>query len=102
MNIKTIISIILTVIILVATISLLFFANNSYGNSQNENGNKQTKYVVKYLDGEVVLLKNDSVIEKFEDINFDLLPTEDKLLLEDGIIVSSKAEAHTLIEDYDG
>lgn len=102
MNIKTIFSVIFTIIMLLTTIFFFFFIErkNNQRNLQSEIIGE--KLVVKYLDGEVVLLNNENIIEIFSDINFEILPKEDKVLLEDGILVSSIGEAHTLIEDYDG
>ncbi len=102
MNIKTIISIIMAIILLIATIVFFFFTDNKKDENSVQSGFKDDKLVIKYIDGEVVLLNNEKIIEKFSYVNFEILPTEDKLLLEDGILVSSIGEAHTLIEDYDG
>ena len=102
MRIKAIITIIITSISLIATISLLFFADNNNKNNPTVTTSNNSKYLVKYSSGEVVLFENEKIIEKFDDVNFEILPTEDKLLLEDGIVVSSIADAHRLIEDYDG
>ena len=95
MNIKTIISIIITIVSLLAIVFLIFFTGND--KSKNEE-----RLILKYLDGNIVLVKNEEIIEKFENVNFEILPSEDKILLESGVLVSSVADAHILIEDYDG
>ena len=97
-------AIILIVVSLVALIIILFLLNFN-GNDSDKTSSESiidTGYIVKYHNKQVCLIKNNSVIERFEDVNIELLPTEDRLLLEEGIIVSSVAEAHSLIEDYDG
>lgn len=102
MRIKTIITIIITSISLIATISLLFFTDKNSQNNPAATTSNNTKYLVKYSGGNVVLFENEEIIERFDSVNFEVLPTEDKLLLEDGVVVSSIADAHRLIEDYDG
>ena len=100
MNIKSVILTVIISIALIATISFLFFRKDNSETRESEK--KDTKYVVKFYSGEVVLFNNNNIIKKFEEVNFDILPTEDKLRLEEGIVVSSVADAHVLIEDYDG
>ena len=100
MNIKSVILTVIISIALIATISFLFFRKDNSETRVSEK--KDTKYVVKFYSGEVVLFNNNNIIKKFEEVNFDILPTEDKLRLEEGIVVSSVADAHVLIEDYDG
>ena len=102
MKIRTILITIITVILLIATVSFLFFSGNKYEPPALENPSKESILLLKYTDGEVVLFKDSLVIEKYPNLNFDILPTEDKILLEDGILVSSIADAHKLVEDYDG
>ena len=102
MNKKTTILVIITVISFISTMSLLFFTNKNKYKTPSESSSLSPKYIIKYYEGEVTLFNNESVLERFDGVNFDLLPTEDKLLLEEGIVVSSIADAHSLIEDYDG
>ena len=83
----------------------MLFLLNFNGNDSDKTSSDSiidTGYIVKYHNKQVCLIKNNSVIERFEKVNIDLLPAEDRLLLEEGIVVSSVAEAHSLIEDYDG
>ena len=101
MNKKTIIIIVLAAILLILTV-FLFFLPNGQLNETSSNSSYKDNFVVKYHNQEVVLFNNDTVIERFEGVNFNLLPVEDRLLLEEGITVSSIADAHSLIEDYDG
>jgi len=98
---RAIIYIVITSVILISMVFLLKFKGEDNDKASSDSA-VDTRYIVKYHNEQVCLIKNNSVIERFEDVNIELLPTEDRLLLEKGIIVSSVAEAHSLIEDYDG
>ena len=50
----------------------------------------------------VALYNGEKIIEVYGSINLNNLPAEDKRLLDNGIVFSSKEEAQNAIEDYDG
>ena len=50
----------------------------------------------------VALYNGDKIIEVYGSIMLDTLPEEDRRLLDNGIIFSTKQEAVSAIEDYDG
>ncbi len=50
----------------------------------------------------VALYKDEEIIEVYGGIMLDTLPDEDKKLLDNGIVFSSREEAVNAIEDYDG
>ena len=50
----------------------------------------------------VALYNGDKIIEVYGSIMLDTLPEEDRRLLDNGIIFSTKQEAVLAIEDYDG
>lgn len=50
----------------------------------------------------VALYNGDKIVEVYGSIMLDTLPEEDKRLLDNGIIFSTKQEAVSAIEDYDG
>ncbi len=50
----------------------------------------------------VALYNGDDVVEVYGSIMLDTLPEEDKKLLDNGIYFTTKEEAVTAIEDYDG
>ena len=50
----------------------------------------------------VALYNGDKIIEVYGSIVLDTLPEEDRRLLDNGIIFSTKQEAVSAIEDYDG
>lgn len=50
----------------------------------------------------VALYKDEEIIEVYGGIMLDTLPDEDKKLLDNGIVFSSREEAVSAIEDYDG
>ena len=64
--------------------------------------NKEDNWIIQSVDDTVVLINNGQVVEVFSEISIDMLPKEDKLHLEKGIVFLSKDEAMTAIEDYDG
>lgn len=50
----------------------------------------------------VALYRDDEIIEVYGSIMLDTLPEEDKKLLDNGIHFTTREEAVTAIEDYDG
>lgn len=50
----------------------------------------------------VALYNGDKIIEVYGSIMLDTLPDEDRRLLDNGIVFSTKQEAVSAIEDYDG
>ncbi len=50
----------------------------------------------------VALYNGEKIIEVYGSIMLDTLPDEDRRLLDNGIIFSTKEEAVSAIEDYDG
>ena len=50
----------------------------------------------------VALYNGEKIIEVYGSIMLDTLPPEDRRLLDNGIIFTTKAEAVLAIEDYDG
>lgn len=59
-------------------------------------------WVIRSYENTVVLLNNGEVVEVFNDIMVEDLPSEDKAHLESGIEFLTKNEALLAIEDYDG
>ena len=50
----------------------------------------------------VALYNGENIIEVYGSINLNNLTEEDKRLLDNGIVFSTKEEAQSAIEDYDG
>lgn len=50
----------------------------------------------------VALFNGENIIEVYGSIVLDTLPEEDRRLLDNGIVFSTREEAVTAIEDYDG
>ncbi len=62
--------------------------------------NKKTVYIIKEFDSQVVLYKNDKIIEDTK-IVITSLPRNDMLMLKKGITVNSYEEAKKIIENYE-
>jgi flagellar basal body-associated protein FliL len=59
-------------------------------------------WVLQSYGNNVALFNGEKVIEVYGSIMLDTLPDEDKRLLDNGIVFSTKEEAQNAIEDYDG
>ena len=54
------------------------------------------------IDNDVLVLRENDHILKFYDVNISVLPSEDILLLSNGINVNSVSEADEIAENFDG
>lgn len=62
--------------------------------------NKKTVYIIKEFDNQVVLYKNDKIIEDTK-IVITSLPRKDAIMIKKGITVKSYKEAQKIIENYE-
>ncbi len=62
----------------------------------------QSPWVLHSYGNNVALYNGDKIIEVYGSIMLDTLPDEDRRLLDNGIVFSTKQEAVSAIEDYDG
>jgi hypothetical protein len=94
---KTVISVLaislsISVAVLIISISFAVKAKKS----------EPTKWVLHSYGNNVALYNGEKIIEVYGTIMLDTLPPEDRRLLDNGIVFSTKAEAVLAIEDYDG
>ena len=89
------------VIIASITISLIavLLAASAVIKTKQEN---PESWILHSYGNNVALYNGDEIVEVYGSITLDTLPEEDKKLLENGIRFTTKAEAITAIEDYDG
>ena len=83
-----------TFCITVFLITLGFVIKNKYDNPES--------WVLHSYGNNVALYNGEKIIEVYGSIVLDTLPEEDKKLLDNGIVFSTKEEAQSAIEDYDG
>lgn len=71
---------------------------------QNANQNKADyhKYVLKSYRNTVALYDGDFLVETYDNIVLDTLPVGDRKTFGEGITVSDKKEALSIIENFDG
>lgn len=89
-----IIGIVLGIFIIAIILTCVFAMKNNSKQADN--------WVLRSYDNTVVLLNNDDVVEIFDQIVLDTLPSEDLKHLQSGIPFSSYDEAMSAVEDYDG
>lgn len=66
---------------------------------ENNVENEKTTYILKEYNGKIGIFENDALIYTLDTYVFTL-PENDKKLLKDGIIVSTKEELYELLEEY--
>ncbi len=90
---------------LLLTILLIMFTLVSCQNSNepttNSSSNTENSFELKLIQDELFLLNYNKTIKKYE-INPKVLPSEDILLLIEGIKVKDEEEADLLAENFDG
>ena len=64
--------------------------------------NDPVKWVLHSYGNNVALYNGEKIIEVYGSIVLDTLPEEDRRLLDNGIVFTTKEEALSAIEDYDG
>ncbi len=84
-------------VLVITTILVGFISYETQDNAQTDDN----VYTIIADDQSVMLKYNDKVI-KIYDINVSVLPPQDVMNLQNGIIVSSPEDADRIIEDYDG
>ena len=84
--------------VIISTIAVLL-ATSAVIKTKKEN---PECWVLHSYGNHVALFNGDEIVEIYGTISIDTLPEEDKRLLENGIRFTTKAEAMTAIEDYDG
>ena len=95
----------LAVILILSSITV--FSIPKSRTDENENVNEiavpqKANNLILIIDNNVlVLLENDHIL-KFYDVNISVLPSEDILLLSNGINVNSVSEADEIAENFDG
>ena len=85
--------------ILTALLIMLVSACSFAVKEKTENSDE---WIIRSYKNNVVLMKNNEIVEVFGDIAIDDLPKEDQKHLEKGIPFVSKEEALIALEDYDG
>ena len=60
------------------------------------------QWVLHSYGNNVALYKGDEIVEVYGSIALDILPEEDKRMLDNGIAFNTKEEALSAMEDYDG
>ena len=88
------------IIISVTLTATSFIINRNRGKTVSK-ANTACTYCVKMVGNDICLFENNEVIKKYN-IDANLLPGEDQLLLIEGIKVDSISDADLLAEDYDG
>ncbi|MGI6280047.1 MAG: hypothetical protein ACOYJS_05755, partial [Acutalibacteraceae bacterium] len=64
---------------------------------------KESKpWVLHSYGNNIALFNGDEIVEVYGSITVDMLPAEDKRLLDNGIAFITKEEALRALEDYDG
>lgn len=84
-------------VLVITTILVVLISYETHDNTQTDDN----VYTIIADDQSVMLKYNDKVI-KIYDINVSVLPPQDVMNLQNGIIVSSPEAADRIIEDYDG
>ena len=79
----------------------VIFNDNKKITSKSTTEFSENTMKIQLIDSKVHLLLNDSIIKTYEIVP-EILPGEDILLLSNGIIVDSEAEADSIVEDFDG
>lgn len=94
---KTNIAIIIIIISL--SIAAIIVALGYAGKTKTEN---PELWVLHSYGNNVALYNGEQIIEVYGSITLDTLPDEDKRLLDSGISFTTREEAVSVIEDYDG
>ncbi|MBR6510352.1 MAG: BofC C-terminal domain-containing protein [Clostridia bacterium] len=94
-NLKTYLVIIMVAVSITAIIVTIGFVVSS----RKEN---PASWVLHSYGNNVALYNGDQIIEVYGSIMLDTLPTSDKKQLDNGIAFSTREEAVSAIEDYDG
>ena len=89
------------IIIIVVTIGIvaMIFTLSAILKTEKEN---PEDWVLHSYGNNVALYRGEEIIEVYGSIMLDTLPEEDKKMLDNGIRFTTKDEAVTAIEDYDG
>lgn len=90
----------LIILLLLFTSTLASCQNNDKQNAKSSS-NANNGYVLKLINNELFLINIDKAIKKYE-INPMVLPSEDILLLIEGIKVEDEKEADSIAENFDG
>ena len=93
----------LAVILILSSITVFSIPKSRTDENVNEIAVPQkANNLILIIDNDVlVLLENDHIL-KFYDVNISVLPSEDILLLTNGINVNSVSEADEIAENFDG
>jgi len=86
------------IFIIISVISILI-ASIAVVKTKQEN---PESWILYSYGNNVALYKGEEIIEVYGSISLDTLPEEDKKMLENGIHFTTRDEAMTAIEDYDG
>lgn len=95
-SLKTVVTIavILSISLAALLVTVGFVIKNKHDNPE--------AWVLHSYGNNVALYNGEKIIEVYGSIKLDTLPDEDKRLLDNGIIFSTREEAVSAIEDYDG
>lgn len=80
---------------------LLIFMLHLINNQKNNNAIK-SNYVLKSYKNTVALYNGEEIITIYDSIVLNTLPSKDIQNFNNGIPVSTKAQAETYLEDFDG
>ena len=94
-----------TKFLLMLTVLLIIFIFSACQNSNEpttkNSSNKENRFELKLIEDELYLLNFNKTIKKYE-INPNVLPSEDILVLIEGIKVKDEEEADLMAENFDG
>ncbi len=88
-------------ILFIAGIFILSSCKSEQTQTPNDVSSTTSIFELKLIDNEVCLLSDKKTVKKYE-INPRVLPSEDILLLTEGIIVKDENEADSVAENFDG
>lgn len=88
-----------TVIVIAVSLAAIIIAIGLVISNKKEN---PVSWVLHSYGNNVALYNGDEIVEVYGSIVLDTLPEDDKRQLDNGIVFSTKEEAVSAIEDYDG
>lgn len=89
------------IFLLIITFILLLCSCDNQGNTSSSEINRQHEFVLSISNNTLCLFDNNSIIKAY-DVNLSVLPSEDILLLTNGISVENISEADSIAENFDG
>ena len=86
---------------LIVSISFFCSCESEQADTPKDISSIQDSFELKLIDNEICLLNNKNIVKIYE-VNPWVLPSEDILLLSEGIVVTSENEADSIAENFDG